>query len=155
MEKKTKIILGVIGGLAVVGTTIAIVKKRAKRRAEGLAEESVISDATDVVSSAVSSVTNTFVSPCSKNPSFPIKKGQKSKGVRDVQIYINRFGKLPEKIKEDCDFGSKTDGVIREAFRNAGIAYGTGVSEQTYKDVILRALNGGGNAPSTDWNLLD
>lgn len=151
MEKKTKVIIGIVSGVAAIGLGFGVYKIRKNRHESGEQEESIIEDASSVVSDAVSNVTNVFVSPCDREPSFPIRKGQKSKGVKDVQKFINRFGGLPNKIKEDCDFGKNTLDAAQLGLRNAGSAYGTGISEQTYKDVILRSLNAGKLSTSSSW----
>lgn len=157
MEKKVKVILTVAGSLAAIGLGFGIYKKvktRREEQAEGLdvSEESIITDAGEVISEAASSVANVFVAKCDREPKFPIKRGQESSAVKNLQIFANRFGGNPTKLKEDCDYGKLTDDALKSTLRLAGADYQGGISREVYNQVILESIKKGSLVKkSTTW----
>jgi hypothetical protein len=133
MEKKTKLIIGIVSTI-VVGTVGIAVYNRQKNKED----ESVIDDVVTVIS-------NPFVSNCDKSASFPLKNGSKGKQVKEFQKFINMFsGK--GKIDEDCIYGNQTKGALTAFIRNNNIRItdaSEGVSYYVYNMIVLPSLKTG------------
>jgi hypothetical protein len=144
MEKGTKIILGIVGGLAVVGTGIYLYQKNKPTDTE----DTIVDEVVNTVSNTAAAV----VPICGKTATFPLKKGSQGKEVKEFQNFLNKFGK-GNAIVADCDFGGKTVIKATSTFRDLGIS-GQVVSKLFYDTVVVPSnrsgvLKGITNRPQT------
>lgn len=133
MEKGAKIIFGVVGGLAVVGTGIYLYQKYKNPETE----DTVIDDVVNEVSSTAAAV----VPICNKTATFPLKKGSQGKEVRELQNFLNKFG-VGSAIVADCDFGGKTVTKAASTFRYLGIS-GQVINKLFYDTVVVPSNRSG------------
>jgi hypothetical protein len=133
MEKKAKIILGVVGGLAIVGTGIYLYQTYKPTDTE----DTVVDDVINAVSNSAAA----FVPICSQNATFPLKKGSKGKDVKEFQNFLNKFG-VGSAIVADCDFGTKTSNKAASTFRELGIS-GQSITKTFYDAVVVPSNRSG------------
>ncbi len=141
MEKKTKIIIAGVFMLIAGGVGFGVYKIRKNRALNSVATE----DEPSVMADTISVISNSVLPTCSKDASFPLKVGSKGKEVKQLQIFLNRFGS-GNKIDEDCVFGSgetlpKFNVAVRELSIDADA--NKGMSKYVYDNVVVRSLSSG------------